>query len=142
MRRGERPPQRGDRSRPRGQRQRRVTRHVLSAADLSGTEIAGVLDLAERRDLPQVLQGRGVGLLFEHPSARTRNSSEMAVFQLGGHPVTIRGDEVGFDVRESVEDIARTLAGYYAALAARVAKHRTLERMTTALDALGAAVPV
>ena len=30
--------------------------------------------------------------------------------QLGGHPVTIRADEVGLDTRESVEDVARTLA--------------------------------
>ena len=42
----------------------------------------------------------------------------MAVVQLGGHPVTIRGDEVGFDVRESVEDVTRTLAGYHPAIAA------------------------
>ena len=30
-----------------------------------------------------------MALLFEKPSARTRNSTEMAVVQLGGHPVTI-----------------------------------------------------
>jgi ornithine carbamoyltransferase len=36
---------------------------------------------------------------------------------------------VGFDVRETTEDIARTLAGYYAIVCARVFKHATLERM-------------
>ena len=40
---------------------------------------------------------------------------EMAVVQLGGHPVYTRGEEVGFDVREPVEDIARIMAGYHAA---------------------------
>ena len=55
------------------------------------------------------LDGKGVALIFEKPSARTRNATEIAVVQLGGHPLTMRGDEVGFDVRESVEDIARTL---------------------------------
>jgi ornithine carbamoyltransferase len=70
-----------------------------------------------------------VALVFEKPSARTRNSSEMAVVQLGGHPVTIRGEEVGFDVRESVEDVTRTLGCYHAVIAARVYDHRTLERM-------------
>ena len=49
----------------------------------------------------ELLAGRGVALIFEHPSALTRNSSEMAVFQLGGHPVAIRGEEIGFDRRES-----------------------------------------
>ena len=74
-----------------------------------------------------------MALLFEKPSARTRNSSEMAVVQLGGHPVTIRGDEVGFDVRESVEDVTRTLACYHAAVGARVFEHSKVERMA-ALD--------
>jgi ornithine carbamoyltransferase len=119
-----------------------MTQNVLSIADLDAGQIARILDLAAIPELPHVLSGKGVGLVFEHPSARTRNSSEMAVFQLGGHPVTIRGEEVGFDVRESVEDIARTLAGYYAAIGARVAHHRTLERMVAALEQMGAKVPL
>ncbi len=119
-----------------------MTRHVLSIGDLSGAEIERVLELASCPEPPQLLTGRGVALIFEHPSARTRNSSEMAVVQLGGHPVTIRGEELGFDLRESVEDIARTLGGYYAAIGARVARHATLERMSGALDAMGAGVPV
>ena len=48
----------------------------------------------------------------------------MAVVQLGGHPVTFRTDEIGVDGREPVEDIARMLAGYHAALGARVFDHR------------------
>jgi ornithine carbamoyltransferase len=71
-----------------------------------------------------------MALLFEKPSARTRNSMEMAVVQLGGHPLTIRPDEVGLDVRESVEDVTRTLCCYHAAIGARVFEHSKLERMT------------
>ena len=107
---------------PRGRRPRRRTSCVA------------VLDLAERPDPPQVLDGQGVALLFEKPSARTRNSMEMAVVQLGGHPVTIRADEVGLDVRESAEDVTRTLACYHAAIGARVFEHAKLERMA-AVDA-------
>ena len=63
--------------------------------------------------------------------------------QLGGHPVTIRGEEVGFDSRESVEDVARTLACYHAVILARVANHSTLERMSGALHLdVGSSVPV
>ena len=87
-----------------------------------------MLDLAEKPASP-VLAGQGMALLFEKPSARTRNSMEMAVVQLGGHPVTIRGDEVSLDVRESVEDVTRTLACYHAAIGARVFEHEKLERM-------------
>ena len=49
--------------------------------------------------------------------------------QLGGHPVYTRGEEVGFDVRESVEDVTRVMAGYHAVLAARVFDHAVVERM-------------
>jgi ornithine carbamoyltransferase len=76
-----------------------------------------------------VLDKRGVALLFEKPSARTRNSCEVAVAQLGGHPVTLRGEEVGLDQRETVEDLTRTLAGYHAVIGARVFDHAMLERM-------------
>jgi ornithine carbamoyltransferase len=108
-----------------------MPRHLLEIDDLSVAELAEVLDRAAAPALPPVLERRGVALLFEKPSARTRNSMELAVVQLGGHPVTIRRDEVGLDVRETVEDVTRTLAGYHAVLAARVFEHRTLERMVS-----------
>ena len=54
---------------------------------------------------------------------------EMAVVQLGGHPVYTRGEEVGLDSRESVEDVTRIMAGYHGLLAARVFAHSTVERM-------------
>lgn len=56
---------------------------------------------------------------------------EMAVVQLGGHPVYTRGEEIGFDVRETVEDVTRILAGYHAVLAARVFSHAVIERMAS-----------
>ncbi len=108
-----------------------MTRHFLEIDDLSAAELSTVLDLAEVPidRVPKVLAGQGAALLFEKPSARTRNSTEMAVVQLGGHPVTIRGEEVGLDTRETVEDITRTLACYHSAIAARVFEHSKLERM-------------
>ncbi len=72
--------------------------------------------------------------MFQKPSARTRNSAEMAVVGLGGHPVTIRPDEISIDERESAEDVARTLAAYHAIVAARVFDHGVLERMAATVD--------
>jgi ornithine carbamoyltransferase len=106
-----------------------MARHLLEVDDLTPDELERVLDLAEDPDPEPVLAGRGMALVFEKPSARTRNSMEMAVVQLGGHPVSVRGDEVGIDRRESAEDVARTLACYHAAVGARVFSHRVLERM-------------
>ena len=88
------------------------------------------------------LEGDGVALLFEKPSARTRNSTEMAVVDLGGHPVYIQGTEVGLDVRETAEDVARTLACYHRVLCARVFDHVVLVRMAAALARSGFDTPV
>lgn len=106
-----------------------MTRHLLTITDLDADELATVLELATRPDLPKVLAGLGVALIFEKPSNRTRQSMEMAVVQLGGHPVYTQGSEVQFDTREPVEDITRVMAGYHGALAARVFDHGVVERM-------------
>ena len=108
-------------------------RHFLEIDDLAASELATVLDLSAAPNPPQVLAGKGAALVFEKPSLRTRNSTEMAVVQLGGHPVMIGAAEVGLGVRETPEDVIRTLAGYHAVVAARVFEHEKLERMA-ALD--------
>jgi len=117
-------------------------RHVLDVDDLGPGGLDRVLTLAQDDDPPQVLAGRGVALVFEKPSARTRSATEMAVVGLGGHPVYIQGSEVGIDERESAEDVARTLACYHRVLCARVGDHSTLERMAAALEAAGSDVVV
>ena len=83
-----------------------------------------------------------MALLFEKPSNRTRNSSEMAAAALGAHPVYIQGSEVGLDVRESAADVVRTLACYHSVVGARVFHHTSLLSMADALDEAGAGVPV
>jgi ornithine carbamoyltransferase len=104
-------------------------RHLLEVDDLTPAELVQVLDLAERGDRPRLLEGAGAALVFEKPSLRTRSSTEMAVVQLGGHPVTIGAAEVGLGTRETPEDVVRTLACYHAVVLARVFEHEKLERM-------------
>ena len=113
-----------------------MTRHLLNISDLDANEINRILNLSSRpiASLGTPLQGQGVALIFEKPSNRTRHSMEMAVVQLGGHPVYTRGEEVGLDVRESVEDITKILCGYHGILAARVFQHSFLDRMASASD--------
>lgn len=106
-------------------------RHFLDIAGLSADEVRTILDLAQRpiASLGRPLDGLGAALIFEKPSNRTRHSMEIAVMQLGGHPVYTRGEEVGIDVRETAEDIASVMAGYHGVLAARVFKHDVVARM-------------
>lgn len=106
-------------------------KHLVDIASLGADTLRHILDLSTAPAVASVrpLGGRGVALIFEKPSNRTRHSMEMAVVQLGGHPVYTRGEEVGFDVRETVEDITRIMAGYHAVLAARVFSHSVISRM-------------
>ena len=111
----------------------------LEVDDLTPAEFASVLDTAvkwkaDETLVPAPLARRGVVLLFEKPSARTRASTEMAVVGLGGHPIYVRPEEVGLGVRESVADVARTFAGFCAVIAARVFHHTTLEEMAAVVD--------
>jgi ornithine carbamoyltransferase len=114
----------------------RATRHLLDVTDFDAHEVREILALAEQRtdSLDRPLAGQGVALVFEKPSNRTRHSMEMAVVQLGGHPVYTRGEEVGFDTREPVEDVARILEGYHALIAARVFDHLTVTRLASVVD--------
>jgi ornithine carbamoyltransferase len=107
-------------------------RHFLEIDDLSPAELDEVLRRADTPPGERPLAGRTVGLYFEKPSLRTRHSCEVAVVQLGGHPVTFRRDEVGSGERESVADIARVLSGYHAALGGRVFDHGLLEDLAAA----------
>jgi ornithine carbamoyltransferase len=121
-----------------------MTRHLLDVTDFTAEEINAILDMAEAPidSLSTPLAGKGASLIFEKPSNRTRHSMEMAVVQLGGHPIYTRGEEVGFDTREPVEDVTRIMAGYHAVIAARVFEHSTVERMVAAIDADGTEVPI
>ena len=111
-----------------------MSRSFLDITECTPDEVRILLDLAERpvEALGRPLAGQGAALIFDKPSNRTRHSTEMAVVQLGGHPVYTRGDEVGFDVREPVEDIARVLTGYHGLIAARVFAHDVVERLAAA----------
>ena len=100
-----------------------TVRHLLEVDDLTPDELLAVLDRCENEHPVRVLEDRGAALIFEKPSNRTRNSTEMAVVQLGGHPIYLKPDEVDIDGRESAEDVARTLACYHAVIAARVHDH-------------------
>ena len=119
-----------------------MTRNFFDIDDLDPDTWEHLLQLALTPSADPPLAGQGVALLFQKPSARTRNATEMAVVDLGGHPVYIQGTEVGLDERETAEDVARTLACYHRVLCARVFEHSMLVRMAGALQRSGFEVPV
>ena len=67
----------------------------------------------------RALEGRTVALLFNKPSTRTRTSFESGVFELGGHPMILRADELQLTRGESIRDTAYVLSRHAAAIGLR-----------------------
>jgi ornithine carbamoyltransferase len=109
-------------------------KHLLAIRDLERADLEQILALSADPPADRPLAGQGIALYFEKPSARTRNSMEMAAVQLGAHPVYLQREELGIGTRESAADVARTLACYHAVIAARVKDHAVLEEMAAATD--------
>ncbi|MDF1597421.1 MAG: ornithine carbamoyltransferase [Acidimicrobiia bacterium] len=104
----------------------------LRVADLGLDGLRNALDLSTRAkehpsEFAGALAGREVGLFYMKPSTRTRVSTEVAVSQLGGRPMTLRNEEVGLGKREAPADVARTLDRYLDVLALRVFEHEHLD---------------
>jgi ornithine carbamoyltransferase len=119
-----------------------MIRHFLRDDDLTPDEQAEVLELAaELKKDPfarRPLEGpRGVAVIFDKNSTRTRFSFEVGIAQLGGHAVVVdaRSTQMGRD--ETLEDTARVLSRYVDAIVWRTFGQDRLEAM-----AATATVPV
>jgi ornithine carbamoyltransferase len=94
-----------------------MPRHLLSLTDLGTDGLVALLDSADRwkeirgtSRAPQPLAGKAVGLLFEKASTRTRISLEVAVVELGGHPLVITSSGSQIARGEPVADTARVVS--------------------------------
>jgi ornithine carbamoyltransferase len=119
-----------------------MTRHFLRDDDLSPTEQAAVIELAERMKKDrfgwQPLAGpRAVAVLFDKQSLRTRVSFTVGIAELGGHPVVIDTQTTHIGRGETIEDVARVLTRQMAAIAWRTAGQERIDALASA-----ATVPV
>lgn len=112
-------------------------RHFLRDDDLTPEEQAEVLALAaELKRAPfarQPLAGpRGVAVIFDKNSTRTRFSFEVGIAQLAGHPVVVdaRTTQLGRD--ETLADTGRALSRYVDAIVWRTFEQDRLEQMSSA----------
>jgi ornithine carbamoyltransferase len=119
-------------------------RDLLNFDDWSRDEIEAILELAQDLKKKQkqgvmhrLLDGKGLGMLFEKPSLRTRVTFEAGMVQLGGHAVFLSPTEVQMGVRETPEDCARSLSRWVDMIVVRTFAQATLEEMARA-----ASVPV
>jgi ornithine carbamoyltransferase len=111
-------------------------RHYLSVDDLSPGELGAVLELsvrlkADRSMMRDALRGRSIALIFEKPSTRTRVSFEVAVAELGGHPVALSAGELQLGRGETIQDTGRVLSRYVDAVGLRTFEQVRVEGLTT-----------
>jgi ornithine carbamoyltransferase len=115
-----------------------LPRHIITGAELAPEELARLLDRAlELKAAPlssNVLAGRSVALLFEHPSTRTRVSFETGIPELGGHPMVLRAEEMQLTRGESVRDTAHVLSRHVAAIGLRTSSDERLEELARHAD--------
>lgn len=117
-------------------------RHFLRDDDLTPAEQAEVLALAaELKKAPfsrRPLEGpRGVAVIFDKNSTRTRFSFEMGIAQLGGHAVVVDGGKTQLGREETLEDTGRVLSRYVDAIVWRTFGQDRLTAMAST-----ASVPV
>jgi ornithine carbamoyltransferase len=115
--------------------------HLLTGSELSADALNALLDRAaelKRRPLDATpLDRRSVALIFDQPSTRTRVSFEAGIFELGGHPMVLRSDEMQLSRGESLRDTAYVLSRHAAAICIRTVAHETAAEL-----AAHASVPV
>jgi len=106
----------------------------LSISSCAAEELLELLDLSDKlkkyykkgnRDL--CLAGKSLVMLFEKPSLRTRMSFQIAMAQLGGHPIYVKPEDIGgIGKREPIKDMARVLSRYADGIMARTFAHETV----------------
>ena len=119
-----------------------MIRHFLRDDDLTPEEQADVLALAaDLKSAPfsrRPLEGpRGVAVIFEKNSTRTRFSFEMGIAQLGGHAVVVDGRSTQLGREETLEDTGQVLSRYVDAIVWRTFAQERLSAMAS-----GAGVPI
>jgi ornithine carbamoyltransferase len=119
-------------------------RSILTDTDLTRDEIYEILDTAVRlKKLRQAgqphgyLAGKSLGMIFQHPSTRTRVSFEAGMAQLGGQAIFLGVHDLQIKRGESLADTAQVLSRYVDGIVARVVSHADLEEI-----AGSASVPV
>jgi len=116
-----------------------VVKHFLRDDDLTPAQQAEVLELAARlKKAPfaeRPLEGpRGVGVIFEKNSTRTRFSFEMGIAQLGGHAIVVDGRSTQLGREETLQDTGRVLSRYVDAVVWRTFGQKRLEAMASGAD--------
>jgi ornithine carbamoyltransferase len=116
-------------------------RDFTRIATWGADDLKTVLDLADelkalqrRREEQRVLPGRGLGMIFQKPSTRTRVSFEVGISQLGGFGLYLRADDLQLGRGETIKDTATVLSRYVDAIVIRTYSQDEVEELARYAD--------
>jgi len=112
-----------------------MIRHFLCLSDLGREQLLKVLDDADhflehrKQDARYPLRNKAVALVFDKASTRTRLSLEVAVVELGGHPVVMASATSQLGRGEPLSDTARVLSRMVHAITFRTADESRIKEL-------------
>ncbi len=111
--------------------------HFLTVADFDSSTLNAIVENARILKYQQksgishrLLEGKGLAMIFEKPSNRTRIAFEMGIFQLGGYSIFLQKQDVGMGDREPIKDVARVLSRMTDVVMIRALSHHTLDEFS------------
>ncbi len=96
-----------------------MPKHLLNIFDLQENDFYSIFDRAQELKSEKKsgqehtgLKGKSIGMVFEKLSTRTRLSFEVAINDLGAHPIYINPRDMQLGRGEAISDTARILSSY------------------------------
>lgn len=108
-------------------------RNIISVLDMKD-DMPELVDLAiklkaERGHHGDPLKGKTLAMIFEKPSTRTRISFDVAISELGGHPLYIESTKMQMGHGETVEDTAHVMSRFVHGIMYRAFDYKVMDRL-------------
>ena len=113
-----------------------MIKNFIDIENYSKKDLREILNFAKKiknneKKYYNLLNSKSLGLLFNKQSLRTKVSFDIGMKNLGGNVIDLDLDKVGFETRESAEDILKVLSQYLDCLVIRNNSHKQLIRFAS-----------
>jgi ornithine carbamoyltransferase len=109
-----------------------VPTHFLKLSDHSPETVVSLVaqsvHIKRTGEHGKPLDGKTVALIFTKNSTRTRVAFETGIFQMGGHSMLLRPEDIQLGRGESLQDTAKVLSRYIQGIVVRTYSHEELEQ--------------
>ena len=108
-------------------------RNIISVLDMKD-DMPQLVELAEklkkeRGNHGEPLRGKTLAMIFEKRSTRTKISFDVAMSELGGHPLYLSARDMQLDHGETVEDTARVMSRFVHGIMYRAFDYKMMDRL-------------